>query len=192
MKNRLLMTVSALLVLTLSTVACSAANQSHSSQNGPLSKNSTDVKLTSRYTDGDYVSASFSFRYLSQDVQLTKNNWEILFEAREDFADYFQVNTVVDDNSYIYDLGEKSCNDIYSSYPAERMSRPLVWLAYSDADPSNLNGTRTAKVQVGHCYLTYNNDSDGRVVALFHVKSHEKNKTVMLNEIEVLDVLSSQ
>lgn len=150
------------------------------------------VKLISRYTGGDYVTAAYSFRYLTQDVSKTRNNWELLFEAREDFEDYFAVNTVVDDNSFIYDLGQKSCADIKSAYPEDRQNRPLVWLAYSDADPSNLEPTRQAKVQVGHCYLTYNNDEDGRVVSLFHVQAHEKSRTVTIDEIEVLDVLSRQ
>lgn len=33
-------------------------------------------------------------------------------------------------------------------------------------------------------------DEDGRVVALFHVQFHEKSKTVTIDEIEVLDLLS--
>ena len=46
-----------------------------------------------------------------------------------------------------------------------------------------------ALVQQGHCYLTYNSDEDGRVVTLFHVKEHTKSKSVVIDEIEVLDVL---
>lgn len=147
------------------------------------------VTLTSRYTGGTYTTAAYSFRFMSQDENQTRDNWEILFEAREDFADYFEVNTVVDDNSFIYDLGERSCSSIKSSTPDERKNRPLVWLAYSDVSPSDMEPKKTALVQVGHCYLTYNNDDDGRVVALFHVKEHVKSKTVTIDEVERLDDL---
>lgn len=152
----------------------------------------SEATLTSRYTGGDYTTATYSFRFMSQDINVTKNNVEILFEGRADFEkDYFVVNTVVDDNNLIYDLGEKSCADISSSYPAFRQSRPLVWLGYSEASPLNKIGTKTAPVTVGHCYLAYNNDESGRVVTLFHVASAEKNKSVTINEIEVLNSLTS-
>lgn len=150
-----------------------------------------EVTLTSRYTGGTYTTAAYSFKFLSQNAEQTRNNWEILFEGRADFKqDFFQTNTVVDDNSFIYDLGKKSCAEIQSSYPEDRKNRPLVWLAYSEASPSNLQPTKTAPVEVDHCYLTYNNDENGRVVTLFHVSAHVKSKSVTINEIEVLDVLS--
>jgi hypothetical protein len=155
-----------------------------------LPKAPESIALVSRYTGGDYHTAAYSFRWMSQDENITRNNYEVLFEAREDFADYFRVNTVVDDNSSIYDLGERSCQDIQSSTPDERKSRPLVWLAYSEASPADLTPAKTALVQQGHCYLTYNSDEDGRVVTLFHVKAHEKSKTVTLDQVEVLDVLN--
>lgn len=195
MKSTVLKKFSAIVVLSLSAAACSGSNQSNEAPSKNVSEllsTTEDVTLISRYTGGDYVSASYSFRFLSQDINVTRNNWEILFEAREDFEDYFQANTVVDDNSFIYDLGERSCKDIKSAYPEDRKDRPLSWLAYSDADPSDLSPTKTALVKIGHCYLTYNNDQDGRVISLFHVKDHVKNKTVTIDEIEVLNVLSSK
>ena len=56
-------------------------------------------------------SATYSFRHKTRDdVSLTYNNWEILFEAREDFEqDVFKVDTIVGDYSYIYHLGQ-SCD----------------------------------------------------------------------------------
>jgi hypothetical protein len=150
-----------------------------------------DVILLSRYDIGNYESATYSFMFLTRDdTEKTHNNWELLFEARiGNGDDSFMVNMVVDDNSYIYDLGERSCKDIKSNATDDRLSRPLVWLAYSDADPSGLNPERSLSVHKGHCYLTYNNDENGRVVALFHVKNHIKGGLVVLNEIEVLDRL---
>lgn len=152
-----------------------------------------EIKLISRYIQGgNYNTATYSFKHMSQDINVTRNNNEILFEAREDFEDYFDTNTVVDDTSYIFDLGKKSCKDIKSAYPEDRKLRPLVWLGYSDASPGNVKSANSkANVKVGHCYLAYNNDEDGRVVTLFHVKNHIKSQSVTLDEIEVLDVTNS-
>lgn len=149
-----------------------------------------EVVLESRYTIGNYTTATYSFMHTTRDdVSLTKNNWEILFEAPPYSVDYFSVDTVVGDNSFIYDLGKKSCKDIKSIYPEEREKRPLAWLAYSDADPSKLNPSKRLGVNLGHCYLTYNNDENGRVIALFKVQEHKINEKVVLSEIEVLDRL---
>lgn len=183
------------LVLGMTLMAVSCAKSKSNVITGKLSgfSSDADVTLISRYTGGTYTTATYSFRHMSQDVNVTRNNMEILFEGREDFAaDFFETNTVVDDHSFIYDLGKRSCASIQSSVPGDRKSRPLVWLAYSDADPSNLAHANRASVNVGHCYLAYNNDEDGRVVTLFNVKAHVKSKSVTINEIEVLNVLSSK
>ena len=183
------------LVLGLTLMAVGCAKSKGDVVTGKLSgfSSDADVTLISRYTGGTYTTATYSFRHLSQDVNVTRNNMEILFEGREDFTeDYFGVNMVVDDHSFIYDLGKRSCASIQSSTPDLRKSRPLVWLAYSDADPSQLTAVTRVNVNVGHCYLAYNNDEDGRVVTLFNVKSHVKSKSVTIHEIEVLNVLSSK
>ena len=177
---------------SLALLACGAKSdtEANDSLNSAVSqtKSVQEVTLTSRYTGGDYITATYSFRHLTRDnVNKTFNNWELLFEAREDFADHFDVNTVVDDNSFIYDLGKRNCKDIKSSVPSDRKSRPMVWLAYSDASPNDLEPTKSALVKKGHCYLTYNSDEDGRVIALFHVKDHKVNKSVTIDQIEVLD-----
>ncbi|MFZ4402492.1 MAG: hypothetical protein ACOYOK_00180 [Pseudobdellovibrionaceae bacterium] len=146
-----------------------------------------EITLISRFTGGDYVSASYSFRFLSQDVKLTKNKPDILFEAGEDFEDYFRVNLVIGDSSVIYDLGKKSCSDIKSTHADERVKLPVSWLAYSEAAPLKLSPATTAKVHKGHCYLSFNNDYNSRLTTLFHVKNHQKSKTVTIDEIEVID-----
>ena len=43
--------------------------------------------------------------------------------------------------------------------------------------------------ELGHCYLTYNNDEAGRVVSLFHVKELVSGDHVVIDEIEVLNDL---
>lgn len=151
----------------------------------------SEVTLVSRYNEGNYNTATFSFRHMTQDISVTGNNYEILFEARQDFEDYFRVNMVVDDFSFIADLGEQSCKEIQSSYPEARSRSSLAWLGYTNIDTLTFNGYKhTALVKTNHCYLAFNNDGDGRVVTLFHVKSHVKSKSVVIDEIEVLDLLT--
>jgi hypothetical protein len=187
MKKTILKTASAFTLFAVSTIITSTA------VGGSLPVAPKEVTLTSRSTGGNYQTATYSFRHMSQDIQVTRNNMEILFEGRADYQnDYFQVSMVVDDNSFIYDLGAKSCADIKSTYPNDRESRQIVWLGGSDASPLKNVGTKTAPVMVGHCYLAYNNDEDGRVVTLFHVEKAVKNHSVTINEIEVLDILNSK
>ena len=188
MKTKFLSIVSLILMM-----ACGKASDGVAAQATASTKGNPEVELISRYNGGDYITATYSFRYMTQgNLNVTRNNWEILFDPRSDFDDYFEVDTVVDDVSFIYDLGQKSCKDIKSAYPDDRTKRPLVWLAYSDADPSRMTATDKALVKEGHCYLSYNNDEDGRVVTLFHVKKHNQHKSAVINEIEVLNDLRQQ
>lgn len=205
MNNLVLLNLVTVVMAGLTAVGCAPKadnSQNEGNQVMDLSKAASEATLISRYNGGTYASASYSFRFSSQDEQVTRNEVEILFEGRQDFsADYFQVDTVTDDNSFIYDLGEKSCKDIKpnpvvdetpeqtaASGAQQRKAEPMRWLMSSDADPSELTPAKKANVSLNHCYLVYSNDSEGRVVALFHVKDHEKSKKVQLNEIEVLEI----
>lgn len=126
-----------------------------------------DVLMTSRYGYGTYeTTATYSFRKMSHDVKLTRNNWDILFEAREDFADYFEVNTVTDDRSNIYDMGN-ICDP-------------------SLVDLGKIGPSSRAEVVLGHCYLIDGRDSDGRVLATFRVTEHVKSVATRISEIKVL------
>jgi hypothetical protein len=185
MKTKKMKTMTCLLVLITASVGWTKELRPCQTENA------NEVMLLSRDIGG-YNGATYSFRFLTHDEGVTRNNWEIMFEAGYKYAsesqDKFIVDTVVDDNSFIYDIGERSCANIYSSDSGDRIKRPLVWLGYSDAKPSAFAALKEAPVLQGHCYLTYNNDEDGRVVTLFHVRSREKNRSVTIDEIEVLDV----
>ena len=63
-------------------------------------------------------------------------------------------------------------------------------MEYSDAWSELQDSTVSSKadVHVGHCYLVHRVDSQHRVVAVFHVKSAVKSKTVDLDELEVFDI----
>lgn len=129
-----------------------------------------DVMLMSRYGGvGSYeTTATYSFRKMTHDVNLTRNNWDILLEAREDFkADYFETETVTDDRSRIYDLGD-NCD-------------PFL-INLSKAPPASSR----ANVVQGHCYLVIGQDSDGSVVATFKVKTHVKSLLTILSDVKVL------
>jgi hypothetical protein len=188
MKKHNLKNMTATLFFTLAFLVCSTVSTAKAIEN-TITK--TDATLTSRYTGGTFATASYSFKTSSQDIEITKNNMEVLFEAREDFKDFFSVSMAVDDISVIYDLGDTSCKEINSTKPQLRTKKPLEWLASSDANPANLFPTLIAEVKKGHCYLTVNKDDSGRVVALFHVADHNKSFSVRINEIEVLEKTNS-
>ena len=148
----------------------------------------TTVKLKSRHTADDYNSATYSFRHLTRDdKELTRNNWELIFEGRSDFKDYFGVDMIVDDHSFIYDLGKRNCRQLRRGSNQKKDGEALAWLYGSEVAPSILSPhVKRAQIKVGHCYLTYNVDDRGRVIALFNVSSHVKNQAVWLKNVQVL------
>ena len=130
---------------------------------------SAEVELVSRYTGGTYVSATYSFWHSTRDrVDVVNNDWEILFEGREDFEDFFRVNIATDDRSHIVDLGE-SCGQ-----------------AFERAIENRGGGSETAPVVVGHCYVTYNQDRRGTIITVFRVVDHTKSERVVLDDIQIL------
>lgn len=127
-----------------------------------------EVTMISRYNFGSYeTTATYSFRKMTHDVGLTRNNWDILFEARGDFQDYFETNTVTDDRSTILDLGTQC--DISAQ-----------------ALQGDQNQLGRANVVEGHCYLALVSDRDGSATVIFKVKKHVKSFAVVLSDINVL------
>lgn len=126
-----------------------------------------DIVLVSRNGYGTYeTTATYSFRKMTHDVNLTRNNWDILFEAREDLEDYFETNMVTDDRGRILDLG-KNCQ-VEQNFIAKI-----------------LNQSSRAKVVEGHCYVVVADDSDGTVLAQFKVAKHLKSVAVVLTDVSV-------
>lgn len=157
----------------------------------PLFANASEtVTLTSRSVPGgQYLDATYSFIYKNKgDVELTRNNWDILYEAVAGGEDYFNVETVVDDFSFIWDLGQRSCESIKSQSNYTKEEDPIGWLAYSEIDPSQMKEHKSQQsVKADHCYLIYDNDYDGRVIAMFRVLDHTPGKSVTIGEIFVFD-----
>ena len=166
----------------------------------------SSVELISRYAPtGNYVTATYSFFYQTRDdVDLTKNGWDVLFEAREDFKeDFFNTEMVVGDLGLIADLGEKSCADIkntyeeHGEYPGvghggypykeDRKLDPEFWFNYSEVGDAFRN-SKNAKIDVktNHCYALQKVTREYHIETVFHVKEHIKNKSVVIDEIEVI------
>lgn len=167
-----------------------------------------DVELTIRNRSGEpdnYVTSTYSFFHLTRDnVELTRNGWDILASPGLGFGDSFNTEMVVGDIGRIVDLGEISCKDIPNmyeengEYPGQikggyphkihRQTDPKFWFQYSHAY-GVLNGTKASRVDIrkGHCYAIFKLSSDTKVVAVFSVKDHTVGESVLLSEIEVFD-----
>ena len=167
-----------------------------------------DVELTIRNRSGEtdnYVTSTYSFFHLTRDnVELTRNSWDLLASPGLGFGDSFNTEMVVGDIGRIVDLGEMSCKDIQNMYEENgeypglkkggyphkihRQTDPKFWFQYSHAYGA-LNGTKTERVGIrkGHCYAIFKLSSDTKVVAVFSVKAHTVGESVVLSEIEVFD-----
>lgn len=144
------------------------------------------VLMISRYGGlGSYeTTATYSFRFMTHDVNLTRNNWDMIFEARADFQkDFFNANTVTDDNSFIFTLksGEKGCAKVD---PCE--VEKLLHLAATKVRKDTRDEYDRADVKVGQCYLLVSQDSDGAINVSFEVKEHVKSATVNIGQIKVI------
>lgn len=147
----------------------------------------SSVELIGRHTGGDYVTATYSFKHKTRDnVDLTKNNWEILFEARDDFKDYFETEMVVDDMSFIVDLGKIQCSDLETN--DNKYKNPYLWLKNVLGYNHAFSKSSRAIVNEGHCYFVASTDSDNRVFGLFYVEKHIEDKSVVLGQVETLKV----
>lgn len=124
------------------------------------------VTLESRTLYGDideifdnYEAATFSFEYATQwDDGQVLNDWDLLFSNDYDpWIDWFVVNMVVDDASFIVDLGQVSVCEV-----------PLV--VNPDLFPVGMYGTHDyVQVVTGHTYIVRTIDTSTRQVAAFTV-----------------------
>ena len=146
-----------------------------------------EVELISRYDQrGSYEkTATYSFRFMTHDVEISRNNWDILFEARDDFKDHFVVNTVTDDDSFIFSLesGGGGCQSVNRcevesklQYAKQETGKGL------QASPN----FRQANVVNAQCYLVVSQDRSGRIEAIFEAKDWVKSQTVKIHRLEVI------
>lgn len=146
------------------------------------------VEMISRYTGGSYEeTATYSFRYMSHDIEVTKNNWDLLFEARSDFADRFDVNTVTNDDSYIFNLtklGAKSCLDVDPCLLKNKRNEVKNLRTHQSEDYKYR--VASEEVVVDHCYFVSSKDTDGEIDFVFRVDEHVENSSVNIDQIQVI------
>jgi len=106
----------------------------------------------SSYHGDNYASSAFSFEYASQDAELTRNEFDVVYED-----DIFVVNTVTDDRSTIVDLGNVRLADVPRTVDVE--SYPRGEWGEHDA----------LQASIGHTYYVRSVDGAGRLVAAFRV-----------------------
>jgi hypothetical protein len=148
----------------------------------------SEVELKSRYDGvGDYeTTATYSFRFMTHDMDITRNNWDLLFEARKDFKeDALEVNTVTDDDSFIWALesGKNGCEKVD---PCEIEKKRLLAKEKTGTSTRGREAS-SADVKNGQCYLVVSQDSDGSVTAMFEAKDHVKAISMKIHKIKVLD-----
>jgi hypothetical protein len=124
------------------------------------------VTLESRTLYGDideifdnYEAATFSFEHAAQwDDGQVLNDWDLLFSNDYDpWIDWFVVNMVVDDASFIVDIGPVSVCEV-----------PLV--VDPDVFPAGAYGGHdNVQVLMGHTYVVRTIDSSTRQIAAFTV-----------------------
>lgn len=156
-------------------------------------KTPKEVELKSRFDGvGNYEeTATYNFRFMTHDVEITRNNWDVLFEARKDFdVDRFEVNTVTDDDSFIFDI--KSAKGKCEAVDPCEIEKHLKFVKENLGQKDTRQGdNRAAPVAQGHCYLVASQDRDGSVKVLFEVKEHVKSVSAVIHKIRVLNSASA-
>lgn len=120
-------------------------------------------------TEAGYAPACYSFQYATQDVDVTNNDWDVLY-----YMDAFHVLTVVDDESVVVDLGEVDLRDL----PA------TIDLSQYPTDDEGLHDRVPALL--GHTYWVRTLDGDSRLVAAFTVRALDPQVGVQIEWVRSL------
>lgn len=129
-----------------------------------------EATLTARTTFDDYQGATLSMEHgVVLDDGRVKNDWDLLFGNDQDpAADYFTVNMVTDDRSFLVDLG---------NVPLDQVPETIDPADYA----TGLRGEHDdLPVHVGHVYVIRTVDSDTVQHAVVKVVSHSLNTSVLL------------
>jgi len=121
-------------------------------------------------SDSSYAAACFSFRLASNDIKVTKNEVDVLYDQN-----HFTVNTVVDDQSFIVDLGDVPLANVPS-------------MVSPDAYPTGTFGKHDAiDAVLGHTYFVRTTDNSARSVAAFRVTGLSPGNNVTIEWEESTD-----
>jgi hypothetical protein len=124
--------------------------------------------LVARTTYDDYQGATLSIEHgVVSDDGRVKNDWDLLFgNDQEQTRDYFSVNMVTDDRSFIVDLGDISLEHVPET------------LNPADYAPGPHGEHDELTVRRGHVYVIRTVDSDTVQYAAVKVLAHELNQSV--------------
>lgn len=191
-----------LLILLPSIIACQIEEEvkENEATTKELPSIPSEIKMTHRVLSGCQNDSCYFDMY----NMTHKYGYGLSLEFGNDWGENeFKAVQVVDQIGIIVDLGEKSCKDMINTYEQDgeyygpgqggyphkedRKYDPMFWLSYSEAwnKLQNGEGSPNVKVEKNHCYLMHKSSSHQEVIVAFHVKEHEKDQFIILDEIEV-------
>jgi hypothetical protein len=129
------------------------------------------VTLLSRRTHGDYMKATFSFKFGIRDdpdYRITRNQWDLLFDNGDGG---FSVGMMMGDRSRIVDLGEKSWGEL------EKV--PVVTALPEGARAGTVSATQ------GHMYVVHTVNSNTDLYSVFRVDWLEPGDQCVISWVNV-------
>lgn len=134
-------------------------------------------------TDETYWKASASFEQggVTGSIEKSNNDWDLLFGNNKgnDQVDLFQVNTVVDDRSFIVDLGELPFRDAPATIDPLTIP-PQTVVNMGDIAKDDVRQRDYVPVVEGHVYWVRTADDDSRLITLVGVQKHVRGQSVTL------------
>ncbi|MBI4704570.1 MAG: hypothetical protein HY744_25995 [Deltaproteobacteria bacterium] len=124
----------------------------------------------SEYDGDNYASSAFSFEYASQDPAVTYNELDVLYEGNQ-----FRVNTVVDDESFLVDLGDVPLAEVPET--VDPAGFPVGQFGEHDSIDAVLD----------HTYFERAVDGSGVLVAAFRVVGLEPGVAVTIEWVRSTD-----
>lgn len=151
----------------------------------PSSFDGKDIEFISAENGGSYeATAAYSFRKQTHDVNLTRNNWDLLFIGFKDRDyDVFESRMVTDDQSHVIPLssGQNGCDGV-TICDQQAIIRMIQ-------DPRFASGTEMSRYQVvvKQCYLLVVKDTEGSLNVMFEVAENKRGVSAKINKIKPVD-----
>ena len=134
-------------------------------------------------TDETYWKASASFEQggVTGSIEKSNNDWDLLFGNNKGNSqvDLFQVNTVVDDRSFIVDLGELPLRDAPATIDPLTIP-PQTVVNMGDLAKDDVRQRDYVPVVEGHVYWVRTVDDNSKLITLVGVQKHVVGQSVTL------------
>ncbi len=134
-------------------------------------------------TDETYWKASASFEQggVTGSIDKSNNDWDLLFGNNKGNSqvDLFQVNTVVDDRSFIVDLGELPFRDAPATIDPLTIP-PQTVVNMGDLAKDDVRQRDYVPVVEGHVYWVRTADDNSKLITLVGVQKHVRGQSVTL------------